>query len=202
MSPMTPDKNESLALSTPLDAGAANPRFGGPSFSLGSRMFRLVWVVSWTLFASWTPSPMHAWRRFILSVFGANLHRTAKVYPSVKIWYPPNLSMGAYSCLGPRVDCYCMAEVKLGQHSLVSQGAQICAGTHDVDDADFQLICRPISIGAHAWVAASAFVGPGVSIGEGAVLGACSVSFKDLIAWTIYVGNPARATRARAKGEL
>jgi putative colanic acid biosynthesis acetyltransferase WcaF len=86
----------------------------------------------------------------------------------------------------------------LGAYAVISQGAYLCAGTHDVDDPNFQLTTRPISIGERAWIAADAFVGPGVRVGEGAVLGARGVAFKDLEPWTIYAGNPALERRKRS----
>ena len=59
------------------------------------------------------------------------------------------------------------------------------------------LIYRPITIGAQAWVAANCFVGPGVTVGEGAVVGAHSVVAKDVPAWTVVAGNPARVIKPR-----
>lgn len=105
--------------------------------------------------------------------------------------------MSAYSCLGRDVTCYCMDRIELGIHATVSQGAHLCTGTHDVDHADFQLVTMPIVVGANAWIAAEAFVGPGVTVGEGAVLGARAVTFRNLEPWTIYAGNPARKLRRR-----
>src|ERR1700682_4316039 len=55
----------------------------------------------------------------------------------------------------------------------------------------------PIEIGAHAWVAAKAYVGPGVKVGEGAVLGACGCAFEELKPWTVYIGNPAKPLKQR-----
>jgi putative colanic acid biosynthesis acetyltransferase WcaF len=119
------------------------------------------------------------------------------VYGSARIWYPRNLEMSAHSCLGPRVNCYSMDRVSIGEMAIVSQGAHICAGTHDIGDPDFQLLTKPIRIGSRAWIAAEAFVGPGVTIGEGAVLGARSVAFRDIHAWEVHVGNPAKKVRFR-----
>jgi putative colanic acid biosynthesis acetyltransferase WcaF len=90
-----------------------------------------------------------------------------------------------------------MAEITFAPYSLASQGAHICAGTHDIEDVHFQLRARPIVIGYRAWIAAEAFVGPGVTVGDGAVLGARGCAFKDLDPWTVYVGNPARALKRR-----
>jgi putative colanic acid biosynthesis acetyltransferase WcaF len=183
--------------SLPLDARLARPLEGGPSFPLRHRLFRAGWIVAWTLHAGWTPPPFHAWRRLVLRLFGARLAPTARVYGTTRIWYPPNLTMGPHSVIGPRADCYCMDRVTIGAFAVISQGAQLCGGTHLVDSADFQLVTRPIAIGERAWIAADAFVGPGVSVGEGAVLGARGVAFRDLEPWTIYAGNPARRLRTR-----
>jgi putative colanic acid biosynthesis acetyltransferase WcaF len=182
---------------TILNARRTRPTEGGASFSLGHRSVRVIWGVVWLVCASWTPPFLHPWRRFLLRVFGANIADTAGIYGSARIWYPPNLEMAEHSCLGRRVNCYCMAKITMGAYALASQGAHLCAGTHDIDDPNFQLSAEPISIGPKAWVAADAFVGPGVMVGEGAVLGARGVAFKDLEPWTVYVGNPVREIRKR-----
>lgn len=188
-------------MSTPLDAAAARSQTGGPSFDLRHRLLRAAWTVCWGALASWTPPPLHGWRRMLLRLFGARIAPTAHVYGSARIWYPPNLEMAAHACLGPRVNCYCMAPISLGPYALASQGAHLCAGTHDVDDPNFQLMVKPIRIGASAWIAAEAFVGPGVTVGDGAVLGARGVLFRDLPAGQIAAGNPARILRARRTTE-
>jgi len=168
-----------------------------PSFTLANRIYRIAWNLCWLLLAAWTPPSWTGWRRRVLRLFGARLAPTAIVYGSVRVWSPANLRMGEYACIGRRVTVYSMAPIVLGERALVSQGAHLCAGTHDIDDPAFQLQARPIEIGAHAWVAAEAFVGPGVTIGEGAVLGARGCAFGDLAAWTVYAGNPARPIRPR-----
>jgi putative colanic acid biosynthesis acetyltransferase WcaF len=86
----------------------------------------------------------------------------------------------------------------MGPYALVSQDAELCAGTHDIDDDYFQLVARPITLGRRSWIAAGAFVGPGVTVGDGAVLGARAVTVKSLAPLTVYAGNPARPLRARS----
>ncbi len=184
---------------TLLDAKQSNPREGGPSFSLRHRLFRLVWNICWAMLGSWTPVPFHRWRRLLLQSFGARLDATARIYPKTTIWYPPNLEMGAHSVMGPGVICYNMDKIAIGDFATISQRAHLCGGTHDPDDPHFQLQPKPIHIGNQAWVAAEAFVGPGVTIGDGAVLGARAVCAKDLEPWTIYVGNPAKKVRDRKR---
>ncbi|QAU48743.1 putative colanic acid biosynthesis acetyltransferase [Bradyrhizobium guangzhouense] len=180
-----------------LEASVSNPLTGGPSFSLRNRLIRLLWNATWLLLASWTPPFMHSWRRFLLRLFGARVAATSGIYGSARIWYPANFEIGEHAYVGPRAIIYSMAKITLGDYSLVSQGAHLCAGSHDIDDPNFQLRAKPITVSARAWIAAEAFVGPGVCIGEGAVLGARACAFRDLSPWTVYAGNPAQELRRR-----
>ena len=177
----------------------ALPRFGGPTFALRFRILRLLWSICWILFASWTPSFFNPWRNWFLRRFGARIHPTAIIRSSVRIWWPGNLTMGAHASMGPGVICYNVADIVIEDFAIVSQRAHLCTGTHDVDDDDFPLKSRPITICSNSWVAAEAFVGPGVVVGEGAVLGARAVAAGKLAPWTIYVGNPAKPVRTRRR---
>ena len=88
-----------------LEAKAAGSHEGGPSFSLGHRLFRAAWTVAWALLGAWTPPPLHRWRVFLLNLFGADVHPTCHIYGSTRIWYPPLLRMGRLASLGPGVNC-------------------------------------------------------------------------------------------------
>jgi putative colanic acid biosynthesis acetyltransferase WcaF len=182
---------------TLLSAKKAKPMEGGPSYSLRHRAFRAAWGVVWFIGASWTPPPLHRWRGWLLRCFGARIDHTARVYGSARVWYPPNLSMGEHAVLGPGVNCYCMDRISIGKKTVVSQGAYLCCGSHDIADPDFQLIIKPIVLSDCAWIAADAFIGPGVVVGEGAVIGARTVMFKDAIPFGVYVGNPGALIKKR-----
>lgn len=119
------------------------------------------------------------------------------VRSSVKVWAPWNLVMEDLSSMGDGVNVYSMALITLGRRVVVSQGAHLCAGTHDYESKNFQLYSRPITIGAEAWVCAESFLGPGVTIGEGAVVGARAVVTKDMPAWTVCAGNPCKPIKPR-----
>lgn len=169
----------------------------GRTFSWRHLAFRAVWNVAWLLLAAWTPPPFHRWRRLVLIAFGAKIARGARVYGSARIWYPPNLEMGRNAVLGWKVNCYSMDNIVLEDFAEVAQFNHLVTGTHDFNSETFQLYTRPIRICSHAWIAANCFVGPGVTVHEGAVLGACGVTFRDLEPWTVYAGNPAKPIKSR-----
>lgn len=107
--------------------------------------------------------------------------------------------MEAHSCLADDVDCYCVAPITLGAHATVSQYSYLCAASHDHRDPSMQLIVAPIVIEPYAWVAADVFVGPGVRVGEGAVVGARSTVIQDVMPWTVVAGSPATLRSARPR---
>jgi putative colanic acid biosynthesis acetyltransferase WcaF len=171
--------------------------FIGPTFGLSNRILRSVWTMVWLLMGAWTPAPLHRWRITLLKLFGANISWHAYVYGTSRVWAPWNLHMEDYATLGPYTTIYNIAAVRLASRVVVSQGAHICTGSHDFRLPDFPLISKDISVGRRAWICAGAFVGPGVAIGEGVVLGAHGVAFSDLEPWTVYRGNPALPIKQR-----
>lgn len=100
--------------------------------------------------------------------------------------------MGKGSCLGDHVDCYSVDQVTLESYATVSQYAFLCTASHDYTVREMPLITAPIRIGRRAWVAADVFIGPGVTVGEGAVVGARTSVFRNIDPWTVVGGTPAR----------
>lgn len=166
-------------------------------FSFRHKVGRYVWGWTWLLLFRPSPQFAYGWRRFLLRLYGADIASNAIVHRSVKIWAPWNLTMAPHSCLGKQVDCYSGHRIELGYRSVISQYTILCGASHDYEADDMPGFQRPIIVGPHAWVAADAYVGPGVTIGEGAVVGARAAVFKDVPAWTVVGGNPARAIKPR-----
>jgi putative colanic acid biosynthesis acetyltransferase WcaF len=160
--------------------------------NLQDKAVRVLWLVVWTLLYRPSPTPLFWWRRFLLRLFGAEVEGGAHPYPSARIWAPWNLVMKAGSCLGSGVDCYCVDRIVLGRDAVVSQRAFLCTASHDHREPGFRLLTGPVVIGDNAWVAAEAYIGPGVTLGAGAVAGARAVVVRDVPAGAVVVGNPAR----------
>ena len=168
------------------------------ALSRKNQMVRMLWTIVWGVFARPLPRSVGSgWKRILLRLFGARIDATAIVYSSAKVYYPANLTMGAYACLASDVDCYNVAPVTIGANSTVSQGAYLCTASHDITDPLNPLVTKPIVIEDQAWVAAGAFVGMGVTIGQGAVVGARAAVFKDVEPWTVVGGNPAKFIKRR-----
>jgi len=100
--------------------------------------------------------------------------------------------VGDEAAIAHGVDCYCVDEIKIGHHATVSQYAFLCGATHDITDPHMRLISAPIRIADQAWVCSGVFIGPGICVQEGAVVGARSVVTRNVEPWTVVAGNPAK----------
>ena len=79
----------------------------------------------------------------------------------------------------------------------MAQEAYLCTGTHDFEDPSLPLLVGEIIVGANAFVGARAFLLPNVTIGEKAIVGACSVVTADIEPKSVVCGNPARQIGVR-----
>ena len=183
-------------MSEPADDAALAARRTSP-WTVRQKLGRALWyAVEATLFRL-SPRPLYRWRNWLLRLFGARVHATARIRPSVTVEVPWHLSVGPETIVGDGAILYCLGPVTIGARCVVSQYAHLCAGTHDHTRPDFPLLRPPVTLGDDVWVAADAFVGPGVRVGDGAVLGARSSAFGDLPPWTICVGSPAKPVGPR-----
>lgn len=143
----------------------------------------------------------HNWygfRRLILRAFGARISGTTQFRPTVALDCPWNLRCGEYVLVGDYALFLARCPITLGDRAVVSQRTSLLTEARDHTRAGAARVLKPISIGADAWVATDSLVLPGVSVGEGAVVGARSMVDSDIPPWTIAAGDPARPLKARA----
>jgi len=182
-----------------ISANTAQDPYLRPSFPLRDKFKRLAWNICWLLFYRMSPRPMHSWRAFVLRAFGATLGPNCHFYPGSNIWAPWNLVCADQVTAGDGAEIYNPAPMYFGSHAILSQGAYICGATHDIDDPAFPLLAYSMTIGPYAWICARASVGPGVNVGEGAVLALASVATRDLEPWGVYAGVPAVRIKERKR---
>ena len=167
------------------------------NISFKNKLSQKIWsFVSFFFFKQFTLNIFNFWRIILLKMFGAKIGFGSIVYSSAYIPAPWNLIMGKFSCLGPNVKLH-IDKTIIGDKVTISQGSYLCSGSHDINKLNKPFISSPIFIQDFVWIAADCFIGPGVKIGEGAVVGARSVVFKDVASWTVVGGNPAKFIKNR-----
>lgn len=165
-------------------------------YSTGELVARTLWGVVYPLFR-FSPRTFFRWRCFLLRLFGAQVGRDVHIYNSAKIVMPWNLAVDDLSCIGESCLIYNLGPVTIGYQTTISHRVHLCAGTHDYTLPDLPLLKSEIYIGDQVWLCADSLIGPGVTVGEGAVVGAAAVVMKDVEPWWVVAGNPAVKVKRR-----
>src|SRR5208283_2196279 len=129
---------------------------------------------------------------------GMKVGKDCMIRRGVYLGSPNELELGDGSFIG-RASLYCTGGVKIGKNVNVSDGAVIITAKHDVNSPSFEARYEPITIGDWAWIATNAIVLAGVTIGEGAVVAAGAVVTKDVPAYSVVGGNPAKVIGERKR---
>lgn len=141
--------------------------------------------------------PSSAFKVWILRRFGAQIGQQVRIKPGVRVKFPWRLSVGDYVWIGENTWLDNVALIAIESHVCLSQDVYLCTGNHDWSHPNFKLIPAAIHIEQGSWLAARAVVGPGVTVGQGAVLCLGSVTGRSLQPMTIYAGNPAQPIKQR-----
>lgn len=197
------ETNAHVATDAEQSSSAPNTHLGEPRQRVflpqrfRERLCGLLWSVAWHALFRWSPRTVNWWRILLLRCFGAKIGRGVFIAPSVRVHFPWNLTVGDGTFIEHHAIINAMGRIAIGSATRISQYAHLCAGTHDHRRPDMRIMRHPITIGTEVWIAADAFVGPGVSIGNGALLAARSSAFRDLPASQVCIGEPAKPVKPR-----
>jgi putative colanic acid biosynthesis acetyltransferase WcaF len=166
------------------------------NFDRGAPRWReALWIaVKCVFFLNALPWPS-ALRVALLRMFGAHVGEGVVVRGNVNVTYPWRITIGDHAWLGEEVLVLSLAPVTIESNVCISQRAFVCTGSHDFRSPGFNLVTKPVAVRAGSWIAAQAFIGPGVEIGEGSMVAAGSVVTEDVPPRVIVRGNPARVVK-------
>lgn len=120
---------------------------------------------------------------------------------------PPVLRIGRHVQINDSVHIGAIEQVLIGDHTLIASRVFISDHNHgsyqvpdetsapDVPPADRPLSSRPVRIGRNVWLGEQVCILPGVTVGDGAIVGANAVVTHDIPPRSIAAGNPARVLR-------
>jgi len=168
-------------------------RFENSDFDRGAGRLKesCWWLVKGCFFLPAFPWPSGL-RVFLLRLFGASLGNEVVIRSRVVITFPWRFEAGDHVWLGEGSYYLTLAPITIGSNVCVSQEAFLCTGSHDHRDPYFGLITKPICLEDGSWVGARGFLGPGVVVGEHAVVAAGAVVFRDVKSGSMVKGNPAK----------
>ena len=152
------------------------------------RLIRLVWTTLGRLV--WVLVP--AWRAWLIRRFGGRVGRGCVLPRDIEITIPWNVDMGDRVRLAPGCILYGLGMIRIGDDTVMDRKVHICAGSHDMTDSTFPLTRPPITIGSRCFFGFDAYVGPGVTIGDGVRVYPRASVYRDAACGAVLAGNPAR----------
>ena len=143
------------------------------------------------------PSESAGREAIIRNLFG-NIGHNFKIHSPFHCDFGFNITVGDNFVANFNLTILDEAEVRIGNNVFIGPNTTLCTVIHSLEPGERNegIMCaRPIAVGDNVWIAANAVILPGVTVGEGAVIGAGSVVTKDVEPYTVVAGNPARFLR-------
>jgi acetyltransferase-like isoleucine patch superfamily enzyme len=140
-------------------------------------------------------------RRLVFKALFRRLGKAGLIDYKTYFRYPSKISIGDHSYVNHGCCFYGSSlkgvEIVVGNDVALGPHIRIFTATHDYSTYDLKDTAESVTIEDNAWVGGGTIILPGVTIGRGAVIGAGSVVTKDIPAFSVAVGNPARVVRTR-----
>ena len=139
-----------------------------------------------------------------LMIYGENVF----IDPTVDIYSPYNMRIGnnVHIQFGCKFFADAAGGITIGDGCIFAHDVQILTRNHNYDSDDLEFIPydqryieKPVVIGEYCWIGARTTILPGVKIGKGAVVAACSVVTKDVPDYAVIGGNPVKVLKYRNK---
>ena len=195
--PIDAGSKDGQKVPSPAEIAAGKEMRAASPYTFWEKIKRVIWDYFGQLIFKISFHDWYGFRNMLLRVFGAKIAKNVRIRPSVRVEQPWNLRIHENASVGDNVILYCLGEITIGPSVSISQYAHLCAGTHDHRRPDMPLVKLPITLEEDVWLAADVFIGPGVTVGKEAVVGARSSVYKDIEGGWVYAGNPARQMKRR-----
>lgn len=165
-------------------------------------IYSWVTTILWGLMDCLPPVLRTFFFRIILKKCGRGAYIDYRTY----IRYASRVSVGARTWINRGCRFFAShhfrdVEIRIGDHVAIAPECCFLAAGHDYHDRTLPDTAATITVGDYAWIGARTTILPGVSIGEGAVVGADSVVTHDIPPWSVAVGSPAKVIRERVLNE-
>jgi acetyltransferase-like isoleucine patch superfamily enzyme len=146
--------------------------------------------------------PARKLRHAIYRRMGMQLAPTACIHRGLEVRAAQRVEIGAGSIIGFDAILDGRSGITIGRHVNLSSAAAIWTLQHDHRDSGFRAVGGPVVVGDWAWISFRATVLPGITVGDGAVVAAGAVVTRDVPAYAIVAGVPARIIGHRPSRDL
>ena len=163
-----------------------------------------IWFILYRIFAANLPQsdhfrPAKALRRFFAKRILTSCGKDTNIEKDAR--FTPGIELGDRSGIGIR--CELTGPIKIGRDVMMGPEVVIYTSGHKFDRTDIPMMdqgfteTEPVTIGNDVWIGRRVIIMPGVTIGDGCILGAGAVVTKDIPPYTVVGGVPAKVIKHR-----
>jgi maltose O-acetyltransferase len=138
------------------------------------------------------------------ALFSAFRGKGARIGLFTHIWFPWNLELGKHAFIGRNayINCLHRGDLRIGNNVMIAPYAMVITTRHNSFTPDTPMRIQGVSsrkviIEDDVWIGGNAVILPGVRVGRGSVVAASSVVNRDIPAYALAGGNPARILKSR-----
>jgi acetyltransferase-like isoleucine patch superfamily enzyme len=146
--------------------------------------------------------PSHILRRFFYRIAGISIGRGSTIHMGAKFYDTQRITIGRDTLIGEGCVLDGRDRLVIGDHVDIASEVMLYNAEHDVHDPDFGAISGHIVIEDYVFIGPRAIILPGVTVKEGAIVGAGAVVTKDVPPYTIVGGVPAKKIADRKSKDL
>lgn len=146
--------------------------------------------------------PLHFIRINAYKVTGIKIGKKSTIHMWSNFFYPPNISIGEDTIIGDHAFLDGRAPLSIGNHVDIASSVMIYNSEHDINDEYFRSREEKVTIEDYVFIGPRVIILPGVHIAKGAVIAAGAVVTKDVTAYSIVAGIPAKVIGERTNKNL
>lgn len=146
--------------------------------------------------------PIWTLRKLSFRLAGVRIGKGTTIHMGAKFFRPSGVSVGDDTIIGDRAFLDGRDRLIIGNHVDIASEVMIYNSEHDISAADFHAISEPVEIKDYVFIGPRAIILPGVTIGEGAIVAAGAVVTKDVEAFALVGGVPAKVIGERPLKKL
>lgn len=141
--------------------------------------------------------PSRHFRKWFYQLMGAKIGKNTVLCRRVEVLYPKGLKLSNNISIGWFSELDARGGITVEHNTNISSHVKMITGSHDIDDPNYTADFQPIYIGHHCWIGTGAIILNNVMIGDGAVVAAGAVVTKNVPAYTVVGGVPAKIIKKR-----
>jgi maltose O-acetyltransferase len=146
--------------------------------------------------------PSHVVRRFFYRLAGVKIGSGSTLHMGARFYNPGNIVIGKDTIIGEGTVLDGRDSLIIGDHVDIASEVMIYNSQHDIHSADFHAVSAPVRIEDYVFIGPRAIILPGVTLGKGCVIGAGAVVTKNVDAFSIVGGIPAKVIGERKVQDL